>query len=275
MDTTRQILRWSIPGWVFSFMLFLFWLIMARTIDAIHLNDLISAIATHDYGLQGAAVLAATGIPLGYFIYQIYFYLYAGVLPFDIVSSDRGLDVLFKLPSIVRKRIMKELNVIIPEQEMSELAQIKSINLGIYRLKKQHRNFRSRQVFKKSLREHWEIIRYCLTQISIKTKSEFVNKEVTTLTDIYHSLGASRVALFLAYFLWITFIAIRITSDANSVWAQELPNTILGAAYTTLFFVLLYIVLTTNRNNALISVQKFLEHSFYSFFRSKLSGGNK
>ena len=41
MDTSRQILRWSIPGWLFVFLLLVFELIALRIVGAIHFQDLI------------------------------------------------------------------------------------------------------------------------------------------------------------------------------------------------------------------------------------------
>jgi hypothetical protein len=275
MDTSRQIMRWSIPGWLFVFLLLTFGLIAFRVVGAIDFQNIISQTTAQNYGVAVAALLAALGIPLGFIIYQIYFFMYGNVLPFDVVNFDRGLTLLKCLPPNVLKRLNDDIGVTLPNDEMTEEFNIPILNVKLLRLEKQYRTRNGRREFETRLRVHWEIIRYYLVQIAIQVKSTDVNKEFTTLSDIYHSLGASRVSASLAYVATIAYLVIKTTIDVNPIWTKSLINTGLAITIISLIFVFIYIVLTKNRDKTLISSQLFLQHSCYSFFTGKLHGRHK
>ncbi|HCM74983.1 MAG TPA: hypothetical protein DIS90_01280 [Cytophagales bacterium] len=275
MDTSRQVLRWSIPGWVFLFVLVIFGLITLRTIGVIHFQEIITQLATQRYGVEGAAILAASGIPLGFIIYQIYFYLYGNVLPFHFVNLDRGFSVLSNLPPSIQKQITKDIGVSLQDSEMTEEFRLPLLRTILNRLKKQYRNRNGKIEYEEKLRVNWEIIRYYLIHISIHDKSTDVHREFTSLSDIFHSLGASRVAIFLSYMVCTAYIVIKALIDANSIWAKNPQSTLLGIIFITIIFWVINAILTENRSKAFISSQLFLRHSFLMFFKRKIRNTKK
>ena len=280
MDTSRQVLRWSIPGWVFVFLLIVFAWVLLRVTGTVNFQVLLSSVATQKYGVESAALLAAAGIPLGFIIYQIYFFMYGTVLPFYLVNIDRGIDI-FRVPGRetlnpttidihpeTLKRITIDIGVALDVEEMTEEFRIRLLHAPLHRLKREHRNPAGKRKYEARLQNHWEIVRYYLTRISANPKSSDISKEFTTLSDIYHSLGASRIAVLLAYLASITYVALRCLGDANSIWRLHLARTGQGILYITLIFGFLNSVLTRNRDKALISSQSFLRHTYYTFFRA-------
>ena len=95
MDAARQILRWAIPGWLFSATFFLF-LAIRFTLEGQILT--VSEYAQRDYAaiISLVTLLGSGGIPLGFCIYQVYFSVYWWLpLPTLIKDpKDRGYSVL-------------------------------------------------------------------------------------------------------------------------------------------------------------------------------------
>lgn len=98
MHPERQVLRWSIPGWVFMFTLLLFHfltlLCQGKTI-----SEIIEIISFQNTVGIIAAIVIAAGIPLGFIIYQLY-YAHPNVYPFHIISRDRGYEIFKDLPRL-------------------------------------------------------------------------------------------------------------------------------------------------------------------------------
>lgn len=269
MDTSRQVLRWSIPGWLFLFLSIVFGWIGIRTNGLANLQSLFSLVPSQKYGVEIAALLAAAGVPLGFIIYQIYFYMYGSVLPFSLVNIDRGIDILGGLPAETLERITDEIGIQVDTAEMTEEVKIPLLHAPLHRLKKPYRNKKDRSIYEARLRANWEIVRSYLTRISVHTKTSDVSKEFICLSDIYHSLGASRVGLLLAYAGWVSYIGLKCLLDANSIWRLHFARTCLGLVFVSLLFAFLNSVLTRNRDKALISSQSFLRHTYYAFFAER------
>jgi len=154
---------------------------------------------------------------------------------------------------------------------MIEKVKIPFINVELHRLKKDYRDRKGRKEYESRLRTNWEIIRYYLVHMSLQVKSTDVSKEFITLSDIYHSLGASRVALVLSYIFSIAYMIMNAILNHSSVWANNAEGTLLGVVLITIASLLLYIAFTKNRYKSLISAQSFLKHSFLVFFSTKFN----
>ncbi len=120
------------------------------------------------------------------------------------------------------------------------------------------------------MQTNWEIVRYYLSQIAVGTGSSDITKEFITLSDIYHSLGAGRVALLLSYVVSVIYIMLKVATDSNSIWARDLFSTGLGILFITLIALSLHGIFSRTRAKALDSTQSFLGHSCYSYFAGRL-----
>ena len=94
MDTSRQVLRWAIPGWLYEVVLLSFigihFVIVGNTLT-------LSQFVRGDYGSLFAflTVITGLGVPVGFLVSQMYFFLYWLVpVPLLKTPQDRGYTIL-------------------------------------------------------------------------------------------------------------------------------------------------------------------------------------
>lgn len=305
MDTPRQILRWSIPGWLFVFLLFFYIGVVAYFNGELDLSSERIQQYIEQIGAESAAVFIAAGIPLGFVIYQFYYVWVGNVFFLYLVGVDRGYLILSKLPKKALKKIGEEIHEEIHKEikTTKEMVVEKEI-LRIIRwrlLKSDFRNLEGINQYRKYFRKNWEINRYLLNRITLHTGSTTVHKEFINLSDIYHSLGASRVALIFAligclfyvifyYFLHsaITYcqtedpgflsllykliLVLRQNICERNETGQNYWGTFIGFFVVTVVFAIIFSVLSLCRHNARVSMESFLIYSFRAYFRNRLPG---
>src|SRR5574341_1155468 len=100
LDSSRQVIRWAIPGWLFfAFMLAYFGMEFAwrgRAALADHLLDRLLKLGDNEINATVLLIsVAGVGIPLGYLLYQIYYWGYwRGSEFYRDEPKDKGLAVL-------------------------------------------------------------------------------------------------------------------------------------------------------------------------------------
>lgn len=193
MDTARQVLRWAIPGWLLP--IFALTFVSVRFIlggYAITITDF----ARGDYGtmLSFLTLIAGLGVPIGYLVHQIYHWLYWRVpLPFLKRPEDRGYAVL--------KDSKKDWHSLVGYSidEGARLEKGREIKIG-----KWHFYVKDRAVLER-YEHNWRLATAAFYFVAQHTKAEIVAKQVETLADIYHGLGATLVSLWLAYFSYLVY----------------------------------------------------------------------
>ncbi|HEY0606682.1 MAG TPA: hypothetical protein VGD58_27425 [Herpetosiphonaceae bacterium] len=157
MDPARQVIRWSIPGWIFLFMAVLFQVITALiwgyTPGSLIASEMFKSIST-----AIAALIVAIGVPIGFIIYQCYYAIYGNILPFHFVNRDRGADLLNYLPSDVLKDLEHNTGC---EPDIDEVM-YKEVNFPLLgnplrRLKREYRNRNGRRRYIRKQQVNWEI----------------------------------------------------------------------------------------------------------------------
>jgi hypothetical protein len=216
MDTARQVIRWSIPGWIFLFMLALLqiltWLFEGRSAAVV--VQVLGPLLT-----PGAVAMVVTaGIPLGFILYQIYYSWYGTVLPFGFVNRDRGADILQALPT-ARRDALCSVNEEAPDlHEMAERFEIFLFPHPLRRLRAEFRDSNGRKRFEAKVRDNWDLIRFWLQRIYVIDEAELLRTEIITLSDIYHGVGAARAALFLSCGAHLLLNIFVITHAALPAW---------------------------------------------------------
>lgn len=258
MDTARQVVRWSIPGWVFLLVLAVLqtvtWLIQGRSLPSILQRGipLLTPAAV-------AAVLTA-GVPLGFILYQIYYSWYGKVLPFGFVNRDRGASILSALPDATRISIC---NIEGSKPDLEEMDEHVGPFLFPYpfrRLKREFRNKAGKLRFETKVHANWELIRFWVLRICIIHKAETLRTEMITLADIYHGVGAARAALFLACVLHLAVNFIVLTRTWPLTWRLAFS---VFAPYALALW--LFRVFEYTRNSALKSHLSVLTLSLKTF----------
>lgn len=219
MDSARQILRFSIPGSIF-----LLWgticFLLYRRIQGVAFVEASNAIQDN----VAAVIAVAATIPVGFLIYQLYYFNYAPVLspwfrPWGgrFVRKDRGGEILLKLDddqledleTLFNCRIDREPIHSVVQKEESPLKKL-MYSSGVLEvagsIKELPMENKERQkTYEDRWYTHWDVLRSAMDFAA--STNEHLKSEYTTLSDIYHSLGAARTAVMTAW-LGISLLAL-------------------------------------------------------------------
>ena len=223
MEPTSQLIRLSIPGsmvvlagvgtYAFAEVL---WGQQLSDVEA--LTKLTTSIAA-----------IAASIPLGFLVYQIYYWRYSPFVIGDIVSRDRGRDALWHLDPDVLARlrthfdarldvrrhhrtistpVIRRLKLLRLNDELLR-ARYKDESLtdskeDEYLFEKDNRNLR--RIYKDNWYENWDVFRALLDLVATDGGRPEIKRNFTTLYDIYHSLGASRLAVILGSWTGLLYL---------------------------------------------------------------------
>ena len=207
MDSARQVIRWSMPGWVF-----LFWLGVFQIIQNIFVYGSVSAAlensALSQLSTGAAAIIIGAGVPLGFLIYQLYYHAYDQWMPLSLAPQDRGGEIIRCLPVEAQEK----LRAYEPTLDIDEMCESSTIPLlplifgpDLPRLKKRLRNRAGKKSYRKNRQVNFEVVRFYLTVIATELKSESFRQEYTNLSDIYNAIGASRMALICSFVLYVSY----------------------------------------------------------------------
>lgn len=259
MDAARQVVRWSIPGWVLLLVLVILQT-LTRLGQGKSWNSIVTSPLMNSLTPAAVALVVTAGIPLGFIIYQIYYSWYGKVLLLDLVNRDRGAEVLLSIPEDIRSKLLVIDGYSADLEEMS--VQVRSFILPypFRRLRAEFRNREGRKRFEVKVQTNWDIVRFWLNYICIRYKADAIKVEVTTLADIYHGIGATRAALFSACVLHFIYNVFLTTYDWTS-WSFAL-----ALVYPYLAALWLFRVFERTRTAALNSLMSMLKHALSCFF---------
>lgn len=258
MDTARQVVRWSIPGWVFLLMLAVLqaitWLIQGST------AAMILAAGAPLLTPAGVAAVITAGVPLGFILYQIYYSWYGKVLPFGFVNRDRGAEILLAVTPSVRDSLCAIEGKAPDLEEMSDRIGPFLFPYPFRRLKPAFRNGDGEKRFERKVHDNWDLVRFWLHRVCFINEADHLRSEVTTLSDIYHAVGAARASLFLSCVLHFTF---------NLTVAQTIPlpiwRSVVAVVAPYMLALWLFRVFERTRTSALNSLLSMLTLVFQTF----------
>ncbi len=230
MNTARQILRFSIPGSIFLLNAVGCYLIYRR------IQGVPFVTASTPIRENGAALIAAIAtIPVGFVVYQIYYFTYEPVLrirPLSwggrFVRKDRGGQILKTLDPTQIATLEDILGCSIDLNEPHSIVESDGSVLGrimhrsgvleiagAYKTLTMESGER-RLAYENLWHTHWNVLRSTVDIAGSYPGSKQVKSEYTTLSDIYHSLGAARTAVLSS---WISVSVLSI-SHIGRVWSN-------------------------------------------------------
>lgn len=248
MDTARQILRFSIPGSIFLLHGVVCYLLYRR-IQGVPFVDASTPIRDN----IAAVITVVATIPIGFVIYQLYYFRYEpvvrfGVLPWGgrFVRRDRGGQILSTLEPTQLKALedifqceidREPIHKVVPEGET--LIQKLMYAMGILEVdgRASELEGKARQhAYEDRWYTHWDVLRSAIDIAALQ--NEHVKTEYTTLSDIYHSLGAARTAITVAWIgacvLAISHIGRVFDSIGEAFLGLFLISVLTGALYFVL-----------------------------------------
>ncbi len=257
MDSARQVIRWSMPGW-----LFLFWLTDFQIIQNVCVFGSVGVALEHSALSQlsagAAAVLIGSGVPLGFLIYQLYYHAYDHWMPLSLAPQDRGGDILRSLPGVPDK--LKTYEPKLDIEEMCEESNIRLLSVifgpKLRRLKPDFRNGAGKERFRENRLINFEVIRFYFAAICADLKDDSFRQEYTCLSDIYNAIGASRTALICAFVLYLFYNFLSPIHRSDLFAAHGLPLLINGSV-----FLLALKVVQSRRTRTGIACQAILSHT--------------
>lgn len=258
MDSARQVIRWSMPGWVF-----LFWLGVFQTIQNICVYGSVGTAMEHSALTQlstgAAAIVIGSGVPLGFLIYQLYYHAYDHWMPLSLAPQDRGGEILRCLPCDVQA----ELKAYEPTLVIDEMCEPSTLGLlpiifgpNLPRLKAEFRNRGGKNAYRKNRQINFEVVRFYFTVISAEVKSETFKQEYTNMSDIYNAIGASRTALILSFVCYGLYNALS-PVHRDALFALYAYPALINAA----LFIWALIVIQSRRTRTGIACQAILAHT--------------
>lgn len=271
MDTARQLLRFSIPGSI-TLLLIAGFLVLGRLLHGDSWDGVGQAVRDN----VSAVVAIFAAIPIGFLIYQVYYATYRAVVwpwrPRPLSSDerwvrvDRGAQVLFLLPLEQRRRIEALFGV---KLKLHSILDPEPTWLGrrahAYRLKEEFiaEGPRPLERYRDRWQENWNIVR---ALVEISDASELggaIRAEYTTLSDIYHALGACRAGAQLAWI--VSFIA----SSAYVVDGQSVWGSLSTMALTFVITLILFWVFHRARGHTWVSAQESLKFGLTALFKRR------
>lgn len=273
MDTSRQIVRWSIPGWCFFIFLQVFigidsglGAVLSGGYARLNIGDIVAFFPSTFLNATTVVVLGFAGIPIGYLIYQVYFWLYWRGLPIPfvglVIDQDKGALVLegIKLtPSETAGGMVAEVEPI-PEMVswsfdrlQPKLAGFLGILLPSFsyipfnQLRKKDGSSLSTYQLAQMLARNWATALHIWYRSAV-IPSEYLDRQVSLIFDIFHSQGAVRTALMLAFPMYLGYAFISELGPIPRVGAVILA---LGIASNMVVFILVFKLFTALRRNNL------------------------
>jgi hypothetical protein len=257
VDGPRQIVRWSIPGSVFILLLGTW-----RLLETLILNHSfqVEKLPAADNTAVGAAFALITAIPLGFIIYQVYHYRYVRGRMFllrSVVLKDRGADILRALPEetlVLLTRMMRVNPILFPMCERRKLTPFGPYALV---LMKQYRTRSGRRLYQEARQTNWNIVRSYLDIVCMKTDSTVVKTEYTSISDIYHAQGATRISIIAA---WVAHFGYSVFQNLGHFDEQSFAKVGALIVITLLSFVL-WVIITEVRAGTYTTMHSTLRNS--------------
>jgi hypothetical protein len=272
MDGSKQIIRWSIPGWIGMSVCFLYWIVVNRSVSESFLVNLIEDLPKVQGGAQAAALLTVLGVPAGFVVYQLYHNMIGNVFLNRFVALDKGGIVLKALPNCAHEIISRDTGRI---PRLDTVARPWSkFGFKLFQLLPKNRDRAGIITYRDAIQENWEIVRFYMIAAATSDKgSDATLKEYAYLMDIYNSLGATRLSALISWIIMICFISISAFINANSPWYNQPGRTALGFCLISALGFIFNRALTKNRAKALFSVVRFCQSTLNSYFVKRCAEG--
>jgi hypothetical protein len=220
-------------------------------------GDTVGSVESFTNTTTSIAVIAAS-IPVGFLVYQFYYRRYKPILG-RYVTLDRGAEILRRLPPDVLERLRTLFDARLDVRRSHVLAkdflgrQASALVLDEQQLKARYHDVGAdrigafeldernpERIYTDNWYENWSVFRSVLDFACAYGQGAELKREFTTLSDIYHALGASRVAVILGWGGGILYVATAHGHDAVDHPVKSLVALLFTAIATAVTVVALH-----------------------------------
>jgi hypothetical protein len=285
VEPGSQILRLSIPGSIFV-LTGVGTYTFAQVLWGKTLSD-VQSLTT----LTTSVTAIAASIPIGFLVYQIYYWRYSPFFLRKYVTRDHGRDALSGLPPdiLARLRTLFDARLDVRRHHESVNTQVRrrlrllklndelmrarykvenpqAGDEGDYsfeedeRFEKDERNIR--RIYKDNWYENWDVFRSLLDLIATRGERPEIKRNFMNLYDIYHSLGAGRLAVPLGTSAAVLYLARAHHEDISHHLLASIVGLMVVVALTVLFAYVLHQTRITTWRSAISKVRLDLDSCF-------------
>ena len=215
MQQTTQLLKWAIPGWIFIG-LFLILLKFDALFTDNNLVDFLKIAEYLDPKSTGFFLLVGTaGLPLGYLIYQIYYFLYWTVL----YVFEKDIPWINHLLLYWSPDLILDKEKIIKEMKQHGLDSIMNHEIDNSLILKVFKKGKINNVIKDMITNYyyWVFLKKKWNEkYKLQYERELLVNRMNLLNDIYDSLGAAFLAIFLSSSIVPLIVFLKVPFDSSS-----------------------------------------------------------
>jgi hypothetical protein len=246
-----ELLRYGIPGWLL--IVFVGGFLGVRVLAEMHLAGaplgIGQTISLHKDDITAVTVfVAAAGLPIGYVIYQLYWWLTEHGAPFiGLIPLDRGAAALHPVSVPFEELIGRPYKGPVPAR------------YGPSRLGFLHWEPTSEIPTPEALvwlQDNKTLAHFIFYLLLQKNKAEIIQQKAERLADAFHSLGAARVAVICAF---VVYLLIELFTQA---WGRQ---HFVAVVINLLIFIIFFRIFTTARENTLINLVLF-QRDFIAYY---------
>jgi hypothetical protein len=202
-----------------------------------------------DASITGAAVVAGVlSIPLGFVIYQLYFVVFQEVdfafLHRFATPEDRGLRILQDAGPVAVAHVLR------------------GCRTGLDLASNEYRSVDAR-AYRHAREKNWAAVQWLLAT-QLESRDDTARREYTNLSDIYHSLGASRFGVIAGTVSYLLYSVYAHHEDAAARPIRAVATLLIVGASAALADR----IFTKGRKYAGVSLYRLLTNLIYTHLRS-------
>ena len=207
-SAAREMLCWAISGWLAIVFVLLF-----LGVKSVFAGDTFAVLEIFKDGtniLGWAASLTAIGLPIGYLLNQLYWWIHWANLPSSIVHRDKGFEVLKDASIDFEAAGIGPLDMSSKDTRIWRPRWLPF--LGLRYLEKKPKDITERH------QRNWYLADFVWHDTLRKNNMIFLEYKATHLSWIYHCQGSSRLSLalaFIGYAFWDFVVSARLISEGH------------------------------------------------------------
>jgi hypothetical protein len=246
-----ELLRYGIPGWLL--IVFVGGFLGVRALAEMHLAgtpmSISQAISLHEVDITAVTVFgAAAGLPIGFVVYQLHWWLAEHGAPFiGWIPLDRGAAALYSVPVPFKELIARPYEGPVDASYRSGL-------LGLVHWKPKPKTSTRKAMLR--FQDNQTLAHFVWYLLLQKNKAEIVQKKAEGLADVFHSLGAARVALICAF---VVYLLIELFTQ---VWSHAHFFALVANLLISITF---FHIFTAARENTLVNLV-LLQRDFITYY---------